>query len=234
MDGGIGHGNANSGYQTKSPKESLAIDNYKTLMANDHDIHMIRIDCNYQREDRFKYILENIKKSELSKIFNFSKVDFIQCDKDAQKSLFFETCKLWDGGIHDKYEIAKLLGVSHDIIRNYLIRSEKLGCSSYIHDEYYKYSVANSRKKAAFTVGHPVICIETQEIFRSISSVRTLTGISVQKAVENQNHTAGMLPDGTKLHWRRLTEQEALEYKLTNNFDSTVIKYTYLKQHKTA
>lgn len=230
MDGGLGHGHSNTGYKTRSPEEAVEIDNYKTSNAIKHGIQVIRIDCNYRYKDRFVYITNNIKSSNLSELIDLSKIDFVICNKDAEKSLFFEACKLWDSGIHNKYEISKLLGVSHDTVRNYLIKSEQLGYSSYIHDEYYKNAIINSRKKAAFTVSFPVMCIETKEIFRSISSVRTLTGISVQKAIKNSNYTAGMLSDGTKLHWKKLTEQEACDYKLANNFDSTVIKHTYLKQ----
>lgn len=232
MDGGIGHGHDNTGYKTKTPQESLEIDGYKTFMANNHNIEVIRIDCNYKARCRFEYISEHIKQSKLGIIFDLSNVDFEKCDKDAQKSLFVETCKLWDSGIHDKQEIAKLLGVSCDTIRNYLIRSEKNGCSSYNHELDYKRSIEDSRKKASFTISTPVICIETKEIFRSITSVRTLTGISVQKAVKDPKYTAGMLADGTKLHWRELTEQEAFDYKSKYNFDSTVSNHQYFKQSK--
>lgn len=230
LDGGLGHGHLNTGYKIKSPDDAIKIDLYKDKMALEHNIKVIRIDCNYTSKDRFEYVKQHILESELSNVFNIFDIDFIKCDIDSQKSLFIETCKLWDSGIHDKYKIAKILGVSHDTIRNYLIKSEKLGCSTYKHAEYYKNAVINSRKKSAFTQGNPVMCIETGDIFRSITSVKKTVGFSVQYAINDQNKTAGALEDGTKLHWRNLTTEELELYKTDNNFDSQKINFTYFKQ----
>lgn len=92
MDGGIGHGKSDI-FGSVSIKESIKNDNYKQREANLRDINVIRIDSDYGKEDRFRYIKKNILSSELSNIFQLKKIDWNKVEIDSNSSKLFEFIK---------------------------------------------------------------------------------------------------------------------------------------------
>lgn len=60
----------------------------KDILACDHNIEVIRIDCKYPNGHRFEYIKNNIINSELNSILNLDKsINWDACDKYAQSSV---------------------------------------------------------------------------------------------------------------------------------------------------
>ena len=60
----------------KTLEDILKIDRMKDDMAREHQLRMIRLDCRYSNRD---YIINSIKKSELSSIFDLSQIDWNKC-----------------------------------------------------------------------------------------------------------------------------------------------------------
>ncbi len=223
MDGGIGHGNSCNGIGV-GVRETLEIDRYKDMMAYQYGFNVIRIDCNYRSHNRFEYIKNNIISSELSHIIDISDVDWMLCNLQAQKSLFIKVCELWNSGIRDHYKIAKEVGLHPTSVTNYLKRSEDLKTTDYVHEKYYNDAIKRSRKKASITQSCPVRCIETGEIFKSIHDANEKYHCYLNHYFNGKHKSAGKLSDGTRLHWEKLSEEDALAYKLTiqNDFEENV------------
>ena len=85
MDGSFHYQNTN--LSCKSLDEIKAIDLEKEKIAILHNITVIRIDC---QKSKMEYIKNSIKNSELSKIFDLSKIDWDLCDKYACNSIIFK------------------------------------------------------------------------------------------------------------------------------------------------
>lgn len=84
MDGGLGHGNRSYTNSKTNRDELIFRDKEKDRLASEHNIKVIRIDCNYETNDRYQFILNNILKSELSNILDLSKVNFNQSNTQSQ------------------------------------------------------------------------------------------------------------------------------------------------------
>lgn len=154
-DGGIGHGNDCKSIGVSGEK-SKEIDEYKDKMASEHDIIVIRIDCDYRYYDRLEYIKSNIMHSNLSELFDLNDIDWVYCDKAAQRSLFIYACELWNNGVKNHYEIAKIVSLHPTSITTYLKRSQNLQMTDYNHDEYRKIAIKMSREKSSLTQSSPV------------------------------------------------------------------------------
>ena len=130
MDGGIGHGCVD--FKTgEQDKDGLNRDIIKNLKAQDHNITLIRIDCNYQHmSKRFSYIKQSILNSELKYVLNLTDIDWEKCNREATKSLHMEAAKQYEEGM-SIHEIANNLKVSYSTIYNWLKRLSTEGLCSY-------------------------------------------------------------------------------------------------------
>lgn len=123
MDGGLGHGHK---MYKSNKKDTIGIerDRIKDLLAEKHDIIVIRIDC---LESDMDYIKDNILKSALSNIFDLSYIDWIECEEVAQHSLVKDACDLYMSGVKRTEDVGKALGIHPATARRYLQRGVKLG-----------------------------------------------------------------------------------------------------------
>ena len=126
MDGGLGHGNEIKGCTWFDKDKSIKVDDYKDKMAMEHGIEVIRINCNYNREILPDKIRDNLIASKLNNILDFSTVDFRKCDLDAQKSIFYKICSMWNEETHSVHDIANRLNISLDYVKRQLRRARKL------------------------------------------------------------------------------------------------------------
>lgn len=127
MDGGIGHGNKQWKTGDKDI-EGKKRDIIKDKLAYEHGIYVIRIDS---KESSCEYIKKRILESEFSNIFDLSSIDWEKCDKDSQKNLVKEVCNLYMSKTKKLQEIADILKISSQTVRNYLKRGEKFGWCDY-------------------------------------------------------------------------------------------------------
>lgn len=128
MDGGVGHGNKQWGPGNKKDIEGKERDILKDKLAAENGIEVIRIDA---QESSSEYIGKHILQSKLNQIFDLSVIDWIKCDMDAQKNLVKEVCDLYMSGIKKLQDIADILKISDQSVRNYLKRGVKFGWCDY-------------------------------------------------------------------------------------------------------
>ena len=86
MDGGLGHGNKTFKTNEKDV-DGLKRDKEKNILASNHNIIMIRIDC---KESNLNYIKNNIINSQLSVLFNLKNVDWNHIDALSKNKNFYK------------------------------------------------------------------------------------------------------------------------------------------------
>lgn len=156
MDGGLGHGNRSYTNSKTNRDELIFRDKEKDRLASEHNIKVIRIDCNYETNDRYQFILNNILKSELSNILDLSKVDFNQSNTQSQQSLFIKAVELWNLG-ENISQIKSELHIHESTITSYLKSALKYNMCDY--------SVKESRRRS---YSNAVVCITTGKEFKAI------------------------------------------------------------------
>lgn len=184
------------------------VDDYKDELAKSMNIIVIRIDCDYSsNENRFEYILNSIKQSILSKLFNLNDCDFEKCDKDAQTTFIKEISKIWDNDMHNLLDIQDITGLCATTVRKYLRLSEKFGMSTFC-EENFSEELENKRIKS---LSHERIrnclylCEQTGEVFNTMSEAsKKYHGDVWGFFNDDTRQYAGTLSDGTRLTWKRI------------------------------
>lgn len=128
MDGGFHKNNIHtkSDYTLEDRKR---IDKEKDLLAINHDIKIIRIDCDPSTFDTIK---TNILKSDLNNIFDLNIVNFNKCNEFAMKNIIKEVCEYYnDNQTMNLLEISKHFNLHKVTIRKYLKNGAKLGWCKY-------------------------------------------------------------------------------------------------------
>ena len=129
MDGELGHGNKSHSKSKMTVEETLEIDNYKDNLAKKNNIKIIRIDC---IESDLEYIKNNILDSDLVKIFDLSKVNWLEIESFALSNLVKQACEYKKNNQDmTTTEIGKIMGFDRHTIRNYLVKGSKLGWCNY-------------------------------------------------------------------------------------------------------
>ena len=121
MDGGWHNNNNKMSGQTK--EESKAIDNYKDELARQHDIKVIRIDCDYGNNTaiRFEHIKNNIFKSSLNNLFDLNKLYWDKVEDFAMDNLIKTICEFKrKNPNYSTLELSKIFGLSQRTIISYL------------------------------------------------------------------------------------------------------------------
>ncbi len=204
MDGGFHDGNVMAGLSAEDAKR---IDLEKDNMAKEHNINIIRIDCRYPDIDkRYDFVRENVSKS-LSILFELSIVDFERCNIVANKQILELFAESWEK-YHDVYEVSKDMYYTKDNTLKYLKLTEKYGLLSYCFEEDTRIRTTKWQEYGIVkALGTKVKCVETNEIFDSMSQAKRKYGGNVQRYFANPNAKyAGTLPDGTKLHWEKVED----------------------------
>lgn len=189
MDGAIGHGDNTSSW---SKDNALEIDRIKDILAKENNIEVIRIDCRYGSNDKFNYIVNNIKESSLKDIINLDEIDFNKSNNLSLTSYMKKACELWESGLSRK-EISNALGLNANTITNYLSNGEKYGMCSYTKEEAWKRSCCKQ-----------VICLNTLEVFDSATKAANKYNTykqTILKSCKNQKFSAGKSKTGEKLRW---------------------------------
>lgn len=127
------------------------IDKEKESLAIKNNINKyIIIDC---RNSNIKWIKDNLEKSILSKIFDLSKVNYIECNEFASKNIIKEICLYYEK--HKPIlsrDLAKKFKIGVTTLNSYLHKGNELGWCNYDAKESHKYgssySGKNNTKKA--------------------------------------------------------------------------------------
>lgn len=170
-DGGF-HSNDNTkNGQTK--EESKVIDNYKDAIAKQHNIQVIRIDCNYGRmENRFEYIKQNIVNDDrLNKLFDLSKIDWNQCEEFALSNRVKEACELWNSNDYNNIkDISNIMKLSYSTIIKYLNQGYQIKWCTYIGKEE-RQKILSENHINRTKNSKKIFCITTKQLFISVNEL---------------------------------------------------------------
>lgn len=115
----------------RSLEEEQENDRIKKELAKENNIqYYIVLDC---RESNLDYIKNTILNSELTLLYDLSNIDWIKCGLFAESSIMKKVCELWDDGLNNTTEIAKITKLAQGTIINYLKRGTRIGLCSYIN-----------------------------------------------------------------------------------------------------
>ena len=165
MDGYF-HSNYNK-MSGQTAEESKAIDDYKDKMAKEHNIEVIRIDCDYQSNNKLEYIKNNILNSSLNDLFDLSKIDWTLCQEYALSNLVIQACKLWNQGTKNINEISEIIKMNGNTVRKYLKHGAKLNWCNYNSKELQKQNHIELVKIIVEKCSKKVYCVELNQIFNS-------------------------------------------------------------------
>jgi len=216
MDGGIGHGKGN--YKNNmTAEESQEIDDYKDKLAKEHDVEVIRIDCDYCHNDRFQYIKNNILKNEtINELFDLNSIDWIKIEEFCLSSRIKEACTLWNSGISSTIQIGIIMNLSSVTISRYLKKGRNVKWCEYDENKQREKGLLSGRNR-----GLPVICINNKNTFPSAKNAYETVGISrtgITNCCRGKNNFAGR--DRTSretLFWMYLDD-----YEIYNNENSEI------------
>lgn len=104
------------------------------------------------KESGFNQLKDAIINSDLSKIYDFSNVNWVECYRQSLMSDVFKIADLWKDG-YKVMQICDITGFAKNTVRIFLTRANDIG--------YCKYDHTQSTRKY-------VKCIETGEIFKSL------------------------------------------------------------------
>ena len=206
MDGGIGHGNKEWGGE--KDVRGLEIDMIKDDICLKNNIEIIRINCNYEN-NRFEHIRQSIFNSKLNLLFDFAEIDFNYIDKISCSSLVIDIANYWNNGIRSYDKLMKLTNLSHATVRNYL----KNACNKNYISESYENILQKiryeSNKKISNSKSYRIMCDQTKEVFSSIKEAQRQMHVSgIRLYLCGQQAYAGKLPNGTKLTWTKLSNEQ--------------------------
>lgn len=138
-----------SGIYVKTLKEEQENDKTKEELALKNGIRKyIVIDCRYSE---IEHIKKNILNSELSVMFDLSKIDWLKCEEFALKNIVKEVCDYWNN--KKEWEttvtIAKIFNINYSTVREYVKKGTELGWCFYdATKEMMKITRENGRKRA--------------------------------------------------------------------------------------
>ena len=153
MDGGLGHGNRTYDKYKKTIEDTIKDDNYKDKLAKEHNIKVIRIDCDYDNiENRFNFIKNNIINSKLNEIFNLTNIDWNKIGLNSEKNIFKEVCNYWY--IHNNInnenitssDIEKIFSINKGTISRWLNKGNELNWCKYNPKEEIKKTCSKNGK----------------------------------------------------------------------------------------
>lgn len=100
-------------------------DKIKNLMAKENGWNLIRIEA---LQSSAEYLFNNIKNSELSKIFDLSNFDYVECGKRSEKSLVIEVCEYFNKNLNINYsELGRIFKLNSETISNYIKKGKEYG-----------------------------------------------------------------------------------------------------------
>lgn len=174
-DGGVGHGHKVFG---SNEVDTIGVerDKIKDRLAQEHNMHVIRIDCNYQDVNKYQYIKQHIISSELVNIVDFSCVDWDKCHADALSSLVYKSAEMYNDG-HSVGYIISNLGYSDDAIRSWLKQATMIGLCEYNKED--------ARKRGRAFLYRAVNQYTKNGVF-----VQTYSSVSIASSTTSINSTA--------------------------------------------
>lgn len=165
-------------------KEKLALENQVKIY--------IVIDA---RESNMEFIKNSVIESEISSLFNLSRVNWLQCHSFAFNNSFLRIiCDLWNSGINSVESICKITKLGERIVYRCLKQGKILKICDYNPDEIKKQtaiknSIRSKREIVQLTTDDEII-----KIWDSVSDASKKNGLSItniSNVITGRNKTAG-------------------------------------------
>lgn len=172
--------------------------------------YFVIIDC---QQSKFEYIKENLVKSMLSEIYDFSKIDWTEVERLAERNIVKEACDMYMQGVSlDK--IADSLTISRSTLKCYLNRGVK--------HNWCDYDGLTAHYNRVKSVSKSIICVNNGMFFNSLRDLErkgreTFGSFMSRKKVAQV--CDGELESYKGLSFRYATEKEVEEnYKQNANY----------------
>lgn len=123
-DGGLGHGHNEISGRTK--QKTILIDKTKDDIARENGYIMLRIDCNYNDNNRYEYIKNSIYAA-LSSMFDLSCIDWRKCHLNSLESKFKLVIDCYKSGTKYLDELEVSTGIKQRTIIKYLREAMNTG-----------------------------------------------------------------------------------------------------------
>lgn len=173
-----------------SLREEQINDTFKENLAKQNGIiNYISIDC---RKSELEFIKNNILNSQLSNLFDISKIDWTECEKYINISLVKTACDLWNSRTE---KVNKIINISNEMklckntITKYLKRGAINGwCNYNAYEESKKVLKTDFCKK--------VYCVELNRVYNSFKEISydlKINAGSISKVCNGKLNTAGKL-----------------------------------------
>ena len=159
--------NTNNKMNGQTKEKSKEIDDYKDLIAIEHNIKMIRIDS---RCSNLEFIKNSLLNSLLAKLFDLNIIDWTICEEFASTNLVKVACIMKRNNIDMTVaDISKIMNLGKTTIRRYLERGNQIW-------DWCNYQGKEEQRKNAKKVGKntnksnnkTVLCVDTGQLFKSI------------------------------------------------------------------
>ena len=151
---GMQHYSDKQMFSTENKRSEKENDKYKKKLAKNNGIqNYVELDCRYSE---FEFIKKSILNSELNKIFDLSIVNWEEINIKCLKSKMIEVCDVYNNGIKNISQIAKITKLHNSTVRDYLKKCSELKMCNYS-------ATGNSKK---------IICVELNKVYDSVSSVK--------------------------------------------------------------
>lgn len=163
-------------------KEEIDNDMLKRELALKNKINKyIVIDC---RESEVEYIKNSILNSELSKIYDLSKIDWDKADEFATSNLVKTVCEYYENNLEiTQKEISELFKLGKNAVGRYLKQGEKVGWCSNVD----KRGRSSNIKSCIKSNSKKVLCIELNEEFKSATECAKILTKRYDKQFDVQN-----------------------------------------------
>lgn len=189
-DGGIGHGNKVFG-SNEIDTDGIERDRIKDRLAQEHEIYVIRIDCNYKDYNKYKYIKQNILNSWFANIVDLSCVDWDKCHAEALSSLVYKCAEMYNKGLCVG-DIVRKLGYDNGTVSSWLKQAAQIGLCTYSKEESRKrgrkllYRAVNQYTKDGIFIG-------AYESLTAASLATSINSTAISNCCKKKKHfhTAG-------------------------------------------
>lgn len=127
MDGGLGHGNKIHSKSNITLEESKEIDSWKDEQARLHGIEVIRIDCNYNHENKFEFIKNNLLNGDITNYFDLSSIDWDEINNRSTSNLIKLCCDYYNSNNVRLKDMANFFNIHYTTLLDYLKQGKNLG-----------------------------------------------------------------------------------------------------------
>lgn len=215
MDGGLGHGNKSYG-SNKGDIIGAERDGIKDLLSVQHNVIVIRIDCDYTDiVSRFDFIKNSILYSELSLVCSLCSVDWTRCDAEAVSSFIYKVAKMYNIGV-SMSDMAREFNYNINTIRGWLKTATQIGLCSYSSSE--AKSRACKTKKMVNQYSTDSCYLNTYASYREAYRQTGIDSSSIRKCCKHIKKSAGgyiwfdaddpTQPDPTKIIPNKMIKEE--------------------------